>query len=72
MNFSVSDIIVFCGVLVQVFALLIAVGKIITTTAASEARNAERHARVETKIERIERDIDTLYRATSKRANDSE
>lgn len=58
------------GTAVQLLALLISVSKILTAATATEVRSAERFTRLETKVERVESDVQNLFHATSKRAQD--
>ena len=60
------------GIIINLLALLIAVGRILSTSSqqytTSEVRNAERFARLETKTSRVESDIQALFDLTRKNA----
>jgi voltage-gated potassium channel Kch len=59
------------GIIVNLIALLLAVSRILAASTAAEVRSAERFARLETKTERVENDVQNLFRATSKRISDT-
>jgi hypothetical protein len=59
------------GTAIQLIALLLAVSRLLAASTAAEVRSAERFARLETKTERMENDVQNLFRVTNKRALDT-
>jgi len=59
------------GTAIQLIALLLAVSRLLAASTAAEVRSAERFVRLETKTERVEKDVQNLFHATNKRALDT-
>lgn len=68
---TTAELISVSGIVVNLIALLIAVSRILAASTAAEVRTAERFARLETKTERVESDVQNLFHITSKRASDT-
>lgn len=62
-----ADFVAIGGIIINLLALLIAVSRVLAAGAATEVRTAERFIRLETKTERVEADVQALFRVTSKR-----
>ena len=59
------------GTAVQLIALIVAVSKLLTAATASEVRSTERFVRLETKTERVEKDVQDLFRMANRRSTDT-
>lgn len=68
---NLAEIVSIGGIVVNLLALLIAVSRILAASVASEVRTAERFARLETKAERVELDVQNLFRSIAKRITDT-
>ena len=65
-----AEIISLSGIAINLIALLIAVSRVLAASTAAEVRSAERFTRLETKTERVESDVQLLFRMSPKRETD--